>query len=524
VIDMKHAAARVALRGALRVALGVALAAATMGCGAGEITKAALPDTDSAADAVGDPKCTADMIKKGGSPLVVDWDASKRSDLEVSMKQGVVVASYSCDKGVTVLPDCVVSGDYGYVGVSVKSEKISLTSADDIGANLSLGSAVPVGFKAALSRGSAVHLGYFLVGKRSAARAFVASEELSGSCDGATHFVRRADVGAFAMKSGAKADFSTALSVFSQGVSGGSKTEKEIDSKDGSPDACTGADPEAGAPPKECQAIIRVTLLPIESKPVAALAKEKPPEKVVVEPLCPEGFVLSDGKCQAKTAQLTTYLCAVDDKAECLAQCNAGDPGSCGRYADILMATGNDDWMEEVKPLQPKLADACDKADSASACAIAGWALDDRDAGLPFQIKGCRLGQHHACQEIADTLKLKDPQRYLSILNAACNGGSSEACVQLALRYLGRGDFAKDAPKARKLLERACDANHPFGCVLHGSLILTGDECKKAWGDGGESEYCAEADGSDPKKGREQIAKGCKLDERVCRFEKNLGG
>src|SRR5512138_1073126 len=130
------------------VLTGVA-ALAVVGCSPGAITKQTLPDDNqTAAEAVGDPKCTPEMVQSGASPLVVDWDASKRSDLEVAMKGGVVIASYTCEKGVTILPDCSVPGEYGYMGVSLKSEKINFDSADDVGANFGVGATIPIDIKA----------------------------------------------------------------------------------------------------------------------------------------------------------------------------------------------------------------------------------------------------------------------------------------------------------------------------------------------------------------------------------------
>lgn len=499
-------------------------------CGAGELTKAALPDGETAAGAVGDPKCTPQMIANGSSPLIVDWDPSRRSDLEVAMKEGVVVASYSCEKGVQLLPDCKVAGDYGYVGVSTKSQKVTLSSSDDIGANLSVGSALPIELKAALSRGSALHLGYMLVGKRSAARPFVAKQELEGRCDGATHFVRRADVGAFAFKSGAKADFESALSVFQQGIKGSSQTEKDVSSTDGKPDACEKANPDAADPPSDCRAVVRVTLLPIDDKPLKEVAQQKaetPAKKSmpVDEPVCPEGTVLSAGKCQLEQKEMSAYLCAPNDEAECKAQCQAGDDGSCGRYANLLLA-GGDDRMNEAKPLVSALTRACEKSDVAVACGVSGWLTDDNAKSLALHTQGCRQGYVHSCMELGDFLlqghrgATKDPARYFSVMDAACQAGSAMACALLADHHLGGKDTARDVAKGKQLALRACHGGTFIGCLFYGAVHLGKEDCEKAAG--GKTLHCDAADGSNPAEGKKFLARACELSDEACAASKAL--
>lgn len=81
---------------------GAALAsilAAAPGCSPGALTEATMAEQPTAASAVGDPRCTPEMVAEGASPLIVDWDPSRRSDLEVAMDQGVIVASFDCDGG-----------------------------------------------------------------------------------------------------------------------------------------------------------------------------------------------------------------------------------------------------------------------------------------------------------------------------------------------------------------------------------------------------------------------------------------
>lgn len=515
--------------GAVRAAtvLGVAcgwgwVVVAGAGCGAGAGTKQVLPKPETAEEAVGDPKCTPDMIASGGSPLVVDWDASKRSDLEVAMKSGVVVASYTCEGGVKLMPDCTVGGDYGFVGVSVKSEKISLASADDIGANFSVGSSLPVNIKAALQRGSSLNLGYMLIGKRSSVRDEVGRAELTGRCDGATHFVRRADIGAFAMKSGAKADFDSAISVFNRGVTAGSASSMDVDSTDGKPEACEGADPDADGPPKDCRAIIRVTLLPItESAPKAAdpLASD--------EPECPNGWVRSEGKCAKKAEVKKAYLCSKNDKGECLEQCKAGDDGSCDRWVRANARDEKNAAAEEkrvVPDLLQRFVDACRKSDMGAACAVAGRfaAKGDKAVEEEYQTLGCRNGYYGACTELRHTLldgKTPNVEKFMKIVGSSCSGGQPEACGLVAEEYFRGDHIKKNRDKAIKFANRACEGGFGPGCFIQASLSVSPADCAKLNG-GDKAKVCENAQPADTAKGL--LKKSCSLDSTLCASVKVL--
>lgn len=494
----------------------------TAGCSAGAGTKQALPKPETAEEAIGEPKCTPEMISSGGSPLVVDWDASKRSDLEVAMKSGVVIASYTCEGGVKLMPDCAVGGEYGFVGVSVKSEKISLSSADDVGANFSVGASLPVNIKAALQRGSSLNLGYMLIGKRTSVRDEVARAELTGRCDGATHFVRRADVGAFAMKSGAKADFDSAISVFNRGVTAASASSMDVDSTDGKPEACEGADPDASSPPKDCRAIIRVTLLPItEAAPKAAdpLASD--------EPECPTGWVRSEGKCSKKAEVKKAYLCSKNDKGECLEQCKAGDDGSCDRWVRANARDEKTAAAEEkrvVPGILQRFIDACRKSDMGAACAVAARFGAEGDKALEeeFQTLGCRSGYYGACTELRRILlDVKSPnvEKFMKIVGSSCSGGQPEACGLVAEEYFRGDHIKKNREKALKFANRACEGGFGPGCLIQASLSVSPGDCAKLNG-GDKGKVCEEAQPTDAAKGL--LKKSCALDSTLCATVKVL--
>lgn len=512
-------------------ALAAASAVAACGGPAGEPATAVTPETQTASEALGEPvECNPDGLKQGGNPLIIDWKSTDRADLEVLMGDGVAVVSFNCKEGVKLLTECSVKGDYGYRGVSVKSTTLSLKSADEVSANLTGGALVPVSIDAELKRGNSLNLAYFLVGKQSAARPFVAREELSGSCDGATHFVRRADIGAFAMTTAASGEVAGALELFGQAAKAGSSASKKVATVDGDPESCNGADPDADSPPKTCRAVIRLTLLPIDEAPLSEVAEKKgeaPGKHVALADGrgCPEGYVLADSKCQKKTAELTTYLCAKDDEAECKAMCEKGELMSCGRYANLLLANG-DDRVEEARPLTDKLAEACNQHEESIACGLAGWLMrkTDESESVKLQVKGCKAGYVHSCQELHDILVTgtgkgsKDPARYVSLVEAACNAGSSTACFMAASEYL-EGDIVDDTAKGRKLAQRSCDGASFIGCMVLAASLLPAKACKVMAGDAPDMQsWCSKPDESADTKAAIAAAKrSCALTQRACK-------
>ncbi|NJK33062.1 MAG: hypothetical protein HC927_11995, partial [Deltaproteobacteria bacterium] len=164
------------------------------GCKAGAVGDVLEPDKPTAADAVGD-ELTCSEDQSLAEPLIVDWGSDDRTDLEVAMGSGLVIASYDCNS-FRVLESCRVAGGYAFKGVGRKEDVIQIVGRDELHANLPLGAAK---FEAGLDRSSAIDIALVTVGKHLSQVASVSRVQLEGDCEGATHFVRSAIVGAFAV-------------------------------------------------------------------------------------------------------------------------------------------------------------------------------------------------------------------------------------------------------------------------------------------------------------------------------------
>lgn len=137
-----------------------------------------------------------------------------------------------------------------------------------------------------LSRSGGLTVSMDLVGRYEADRDSVRADELSGDCQGVTHFVYGVAVGAFDFYANAHADVGGGVGVGGAGAGARSKAERDNLSRDGEPEACAKASPDDKSPPAQCGALIRVEVVPLgDAKKLA--------------PSCPDGTKWDGSKCAA---------------------------------------------------------------------------------------------------------------------------------------------------------------------------------------------------------------------------------
>jgi uncharacterized protein len=421
-----------------------------VGCGTGGAAQTVRPNDPTAAGALGEGDCHD--VKAGAEPLVVDWKPEQRGDLELAMKDGLAVVEYSC-KGIKVLADCHIDGSYAFSGMTRKEQVVRLNNSDEIKANLPL-SGAKIGGE--LARGSTIDVAMVMVGKRRTTWREPSKQDLQGHCDGATHFVRAATIGAFAMETGTKAKVRAAAEVFGAGVSTDSASSKETANRDGDPGACSAAKPDSSTPPDQCGAAIRLVLMPIKEGGKAPPDKPAPKTAAVEASACPAGLVMSEGKC-AKRDDAASYQCKPGDAAECKTQCDKGNASSCGALARMEKDAGT------AKGLFEK---AC-KGDDAASCDVLGTIVQKSDASKASELfgKACDNGAASGCTHLGNATS--DGDRALGLFTRGCDGGDAEGCAQAATR-LRNGSSAEDQQKAFRLDNRACQGGVSKSCVVVG--------------------------------------------------------
>ena len=74
------------------------------------------------------------------SPLVTEWPAAEKANLEVLLRSGAVVVAYSgC--AMKVLPECRVKGVYRWLRTTPSRDLLEINNEDELYAKLPLGAA-----------------------------------------------------------------------------------------------------------------------------------------------------------------------------------------------------------------------------------------------------------------------------------------------------------------------------------------------------------------------------------------------
>ena len=409
---------------------------ALAGCKAGAVGKFVEPDKPAVGEAMGELSCAEGQER--AEPLIVDWSSDDRTDLEVAMRDGIVVASYDCNS-FRVLENCHADGGYSFAGVGRKQDVVQIVGQDELHANFPIGKA---NFAAALDRGSTIDVALVTVGKHRTSAWQVARPDLHGDCEGASHFISSALVGAFAVGTGTRGHVSSVAEVFEVGDIGGSSTSTQQSlNRDGDLAACEAANPNDPSPPPQCQAILRVELVAL------AEVKVEPPQNggpqgAALGAVCPEGFVFDGSKC-GKPSNVKGYRCDPEDPLECAAQCELGNGESCHNLAFLV---------DRGKAGGPA----------------------DRDKSTALFLKACDAGNGLSCSMVAYRFDWKqESEKVTGLLQKACDLDDKMSCRVLG-RALVRGDqLGKDSGRGEQLLERACNMAEMFGCTDLGWLLWT---------------------------------------------------
>lgn len=444
-------------------------------CRPGGVAQLAMPDSPSGSDVV-DGRCAE--VGEYPEPLVVDMSPADRSSLELAMRDGLAVVSYGC-KGLRVLSRCKAEGAYQYFGGSPRDQVVQLSSADDLALSLPL-SGIPLGvrLRGELSRGSSLTIGMVLVGKQTSTASDVAANSLIGECAGATHVVRGAHVGAFAMTTSASASVKGAVEVMTLAVAARSAKSKTVNTSDGDFGACKLARSDALGPPGNCSAPVRLELL--------AIGRAYSTETRVVSSRCPDGSWNAGGKCTSKPTQ--PHACLIADLPDCSTQCARGDANSCETLGYAY------DRAVGVKRNATNAARfykrACDSGSNGGCFYLALMHYNDATGLVQDHVRAAELNRI-ACQTIPEACTnlaalyerghgvSKDWTEAVALQARACRGGHALACANLGNRFMEGTHVDKDEKFAAELFGRGCLASVPTACESLAEAYLSGRGVEK---------------------------------------------
>lgn len=255
-------------------------ASAWLGCAPPATPHPARPDLTPARPGAGESCASA---KDPLHPVIVEWPATSRADLQASADQGPVVVSYGgC--ALKVLTGCRAGspGSYRLDPTTPSEQRFEIHSTRDLYADLPLG---VVSLRGRLEEGTSLTLTYATVGARVLERP---PAVLQGDCAGATHYVDSMLLGAFSLVSHAAVEGKGSGDLVVARVGGAEKTVEQISGSSGDVASCKERGLSAGS---VCQAVLELSLRPLQlvgGKVAAAgfglgLA---PPEKVpAISPL-----------------------------------------------------------------------------------------------------------------------------------------------------------------------------------------------------------------------------------------------
>lgn len=249
---------------------GAAVCASAWGCGgapaAQQLVKAPEFNPES------QTKCA--VKKSQERPLIVEWPAADRGALEAQSRRGIVAVRYDgCE--MEILRHCAVPGAYDYTPVTPKQDRIRMSTADELHANIPVYAAK---FEAKLQTAGHLDVDMMVVGSFDADRRDVTRDQLDGNCRGATHYLSSLTAGAFEFTAGGSAEVGGGAEVLGAGAGAKSAAHEEVLNRDGYKKACADASNEDTQPPEGCGALLRVEVAEIGTAAVEPSAPaESPP-------------------------------------------------------------------------------------------------------------------------------------------------------------------------------------------------------------------------------------------------------
>lgn len=229
----------------------VACIVGSVGCGGAAPLRATAPSAPGEG-----ARCR--VAQSQASPLVTEWPASEKANLEARLRGGGVAVAYA---GCTmrILPDCRLPGTYAWRRTTTTTDLVEIKDADELYAKLPLGAAALEG---ELERSGRIAVQTTVAGQLELHNLKPDQVPSAGACADATHLVGALTVGAFKMRSGGALVAHAGGGVAGIAAAGGStRSEETLMREAGDPDKCKLVTDEAASP--DCGSPIQLFLWPL---------------------------------------------------------------------------------------------------------------------------------------------------------------------------------------------------------------------------------------------------------------------
>ncbi len=221
-----------------------------LGCGGGSTQEASYPSAPAGATR-SRPSYLAD------NPLVTEWPASEKSNLEGRLREGGVVVEYVRGT-MRLLPGCHVPGSYEWRRTTTSTDVVEIRSQEELEAKLPLGTASLSG---ELSRTGRLAVQMTVSGQRVLSGLALSDVPNDASCAGATHVVGALSIGTFQLRAGGTTSATAGVKVAGLGTQGSHSSEESILREAGDAKLCPQSTDEAPNP--ECASPLQLFLIPL---------------------------------------------------------------------------------------------------------------------------------------------------------------------------------------------------------------------------------------------------------------------
>ncbi len=230
------------------VSLSVALAA----CGGAElIPRAAAPG----APTQGLTKCS--IAASHGNPLVTEWPASEKANLEVRLREGAVAVAYSgCD--MRIVPECRAGGGYQWLRTTVATDIIEIRNQDELYAKLPIGA---VSLEGELRSSGKLAMQTTVAGQVRLTGIAVDAVPETPECTRATHLLSSMSIGAFKLRTGGKLEAGAGVNTPVGGAGVGTESSERLLREAGQMERCSESTDQAAHP--DCRSPIQMFLTPL---------------------------------------------------------------------------------------------------------------------------------------------------------------------------------------------------------------------------------------------------------------------
>ncbi len=201
------------------------------------------------------PELRCQVAASHENPLVTEWPASDKANLEARLADGSVLVAYTgC--ALKILPSCRVRGSYRWRRTTTATDVVEINNADELYTKLPLGA---VSLEGELQRTGRLAVQTTVSGQFQLTDFDPGTVPRAPECVGATHVLSALSVGAFKLKSGGSGHVGGKVTVAVVGSGGGtSQSDESLVREAGSPALCGDAD--ESHPHPECASPIQMFL------------------------------------------------------------------------------------------------------------------------------------------------------------------------------------------------------------------------------------------------------------------------